>query len=77
MDHLTPIKAIREFCLECAGSRAEVKRCENEKCALFPYRLGKNPMRKGIGGLKSLPSWLRNPYSTMEIKRKNSGSPGS
>jgi len=72
----TPLKAIRGKCLECAGSRFEVGRCDNAECTLFIYRFGKNPMRKGIGGQKSLPSWLRNPYSTMEMKRKNHGSPG-
>jgi hypothetical protein len=71
---MTPIKAIRKFCLECTGSWVEVRKCENSKCSLFPYRFGKNPMRKGIGGLKSLPSWLRNPNSTMEMKKGNSGS---
>jgi hypothetical protein len=68
---LTPVKAIRAFCLECAGSRVEVRKCQNEKCFLFPYRFGKNPMRKGIGGLKSLPSWLRSPKSTLEMEKEN------
>jgi len=74
MGQMTPVKAIREFCLECAASRVEVRKCGIAKCPLFPYRLGKNPMRKGIGGQKSLPSWLRNPNSTMEKKEENSRS---
>jgi hypothetical protein len=37
---------------------------KNPGCALFAYRLGKSPARQGIGGLKTLPSWLRNPNST-------------
>ena len=68
---VTPIKAIRKFCLECAGSRGEVKKCGNLECSLFSYRFGKNPMRKGIGGLRSLPFWLRNPNSTLEIGPEN------
>jgi hypothetical protein len=68
---MTPIKAIKKFCLACAGSRAGVKRCQGAECSLFPYRLGKNPARQGIGGLKTLPSWLRNPNSTMEMKKEN------
>lgn len=41
-----PVKAIRQFCLECSGdSSAEVKRCTSEKCALYPFRFGKNPYR--------------------------------
>jgi len=34
-------QAIRAKCLDCCGgSRAEVKRCANEDCPLWPYRLG-------------------------------------
>lgn len=41
---LTPIKAIREKCLDCCcGSANEVKLCTVERCALYPYRFGKNP----------------------------------
>jgi hypothetical protein len=41
---LTPIKAIREKCLECScGSRQEVRFCPITRCALWPYRLGKRP----------------------------------
>lgn len=48
---LTPIKAIRHQCLECLGwSAYEIKRCTGKLCSLYPYRLGTNPERKGIGG---------------------------
>ena len=41
---LTPVKAIREKCLDCCcGSANEVKLCTIERCALWPYRFGKNP----------------------------------
>jgi hypothetical protein len=41
-----PVKAIREFCLECCGdSNAEVKRCASVRCPLHPFRFGKNPYR--------------------------------
>lgn len=41
-----PVKAIREFCLECCGdSPSGVKECNSVKCALHPFRLGKNPYR--------------------------------
>jgi len=47
---LTPIKAIRHQCLECLGwSAYEVKKCTGKFCSLYPYRLGTNPERKGIG----------------------------
>lgn len=41
----SPIKAIREKCLECSGSRNEVKACNVTGCALYAFRLGKNPYR--------------------------------
>lgn len=40
------LKAIRQKCLECSGgSHAEVADCLVRECALFPFRLGKNPWR--------------------------------
>lgn len=47
---LTPLKAIRRKCIDCSGFQpSEVRNCEIPECPLFPYRLGKNPNRKGIG----------------------------
>ena len=41
-----PVKAIREFCLDCCGdSTSMVKECTSVNCALHPFRLGKNPYR--------------------------------
>ena len=43
----SPLKAIREKCLDCCyGSSTEVKECTAERCPLFPYRFGKNPFRQ-------------------------------
>ena len=40
----TPIKSIREKCLDCtAGSRKEIRLCPVIQCALYPYRFGKRP----------------------------------
>lgn len=47
---LTPIRAIRAKCTECAGSPRAATRCEKEDCPLYPYRTGRNPARAGIGG---------------------------
>lgn len=47
-EHITnPVKAIRAFCLDCCGGNSyEVRECTaREKCALYPFRLGKNPFR--------------------------------
>ena len=44
MKLLTPIKAIRAYCIECSGGiTKEVKLCPAEKCPLDPYRMGKRP----------------------------------
>ena len=46
---LTPVGAIRAFCLECVGWQAqEVRECTDELCPLFPFRMGRNPSRQGI-----------------------------
>ena len=40
----SPIKAIREKCLECCcWQQGEVKMCPSTDCALYPFRFGKNP----------------------------------
>jgi len=44
-----PVKAIRAKCLDCCcGQQSEVKLCENERCALHPFRFGKNPYRAKV-----------------------------
>lgn len=41
-----PVKAIRLKCLDCCnGSHDEVRACAIEKCALWAFRLGRNPYR--------------------------------
>lgn len=43
----SPVKAIREFCLECSGgSSSEVKHCTAPNCPLYAFRFGKNPYIK-------------------------------
>lgn len=46
---MRPLKAIRVKCLECQGGRKAVRNCEVAECALFAFRFGRNPKRKGIG----------------------------
>lgn len=46
----SPLKAIREKCLDCSGWQPkEVRLCPHAECPLYPFRLGKNPNRKGVG----------------------------
>jgi hypothetical protein len=41
MTQLTPIKAIKDKCLDCcAGNSYEVNKCPCEDCPLFIYRFG-------------------------------------
>lgn len=50
---LSPLKAIRQKCLECMCDQpAEVRLCPCEDYPLYPYRMGHNPNRTGIGGFK-------------------------
>jgi len=43
---ITPLKAIKEKCLECcAGNKSKVRLCEIEDCALWSYRFGRGPKR--------------------------------
>ena len=47
----TPLRSIREKCLDCCcGSAREVKLCPSQECSLYPFRFGHNPARAGIGG---------------------------
>jgi hypothetical protein len=45
-----PMRSIRQKCIECCGGRLkEVRECPATSCPLHPYRMGRNPNRKGIG----------------------------
>lgn len=53
-EHMTPLQSIRLNCLQCMGGDArQVKSCDLDKganpCPLWPYRMGHNPARAGIG----------------------------
>ena len=42
----SPLKAIRQNCLECNGTAQEVKLCPCTDCPMYPFRFGTNPFRK-------------------------------
>lgn len=72
--HITPLKAIRVKCLDCCcGSSSEVKRCTVENCMLHPYRSGKNPNRKGIGGNGRLRTEKGNSASELPTNAQRGG----
>jgi len=37
---LTPIKAMRKFCIDCVETFQEVMLCTDPDCTLYPYRFG-------------------------------------
>ncbi len=56
---LSNVKRIKGHCLACVPEQnlRGVRACDgivtnhqSHKCSLYPYRLGKNPRRAGIGG---------------------------
>ena len=69
---MTPLKAIREKCLDCVCDAAvEVRRCVCTDCPLFPFRFGRNPNRAGIGGHNG--QFAGKPYSTNDFEREGAG----
>ena len=41
---LTPMKAIRQKCLDCCcGQFKEVRLCPCKECPIYPYRMGHRP----------------------------------
>jgi hypothetical protein len=53
MKRITPLKAIRKKCLDCmCGSAKEVRLCPSTDCPLYPFRMGHNSKRRGVGGKK-------------------------
>lgn len=48
---LTTLQAIRAKCLDCTCHQPkEIKWCPIKECDLWPFRMGKNPKRAGVGG---------------------------
>jgi hypothetical protein len=46
---LTPVQAHRAHCLRCtAGSTKRVRECPQKDCPSYPFRMGKNPNRRGV-----------------------------
>ncbi len=64
---LSPVKAIREHCIDCSGNELKaVRECQITECPLYAYRLGKNPHRQGILQSKAVP--FENAFSTNDFK---------
>lgn len=37
---VTPLKAIRTFCVHCSGNMVGVRTCDEKKCSLWRFRFG-------------------------------------
>jgi len=60
--NLTPLRAVRQHCLSCAGRPKDVRLCPAKDCSLFVFRMGTNPARAGIG-----PGWVAKVNPTSKI----------
>jgi hypothetical protein len=48
---LPPMQAFRAKCMDCTCNQPkEIKFCSITDCAIWPYRMGNNPKRAGVGG---------------------------
>jgi len=59
---MSPLKAIRKFCVECMGGSAQgVTACTSPKCNLFSFRSGHRPVKEGgkprKGNVDGLKKW--------------------
>ncbi len=45
---MQPLMAIREFCINCAGSGKLVRVCKTQDCHLFPLRFGSEPAESPV-----------------------------
>lgn len=65
---ISPLKAIRLKCLECScGSSNEVKLCPVTKCALYPFREGRDPYRAKV---ELTPEQLEQRRITLAVARE-------
>ena len=62
----TPIKAIREKCLDCSfWQPGEVRQCTAIDCPIYPYRMGTRPSEETLKTLKDY--FSKNPKPIKEI----------
>ena len=67
----SPVKAIRQKCSDCCtGSLAEIRRCTDETCPLWPFRMGRNIYHQSYAGPKEASLGLE--QNTHSSKKENS-----
>ncbi len=66
------VKTIRKFCLYCMGDIPSlVRECTTTDCNCYPYRMGKNPARAGMGSKDA--DWLRSINPTKDEVSRGKG----
>lgn len=66
-------KTIRRHCIECMGGQVSmVSGCTSPSCALFTYRLGKDPQKRAITDQEraTLAARLNGPKKIENIQKK-------
>ena len=68
---MTSIQAIKAFCCSggCCESAQQAKQCPDTKCELYPFRLGHNPNRDGLGFVSSKNARTRNTFEIITEKK--------
>ena len=65
-ERMPTLAAIRRRCLDCSGgSPSEARNCKHTTCDLWPFRLGRNPNRAGIGQSEEALAWARQGLKTL------------
>ena len=49
-----PLRAIRHYCLECAGTSNEVALCVSTRCPLYLFRFGHRPSPADVASVASV-----------------------
>lgn len=71
-NHLTPLKAIKNKCLDCcSGQKKEVKLCNIVNCHLWQYRLGKRPKPTSKELTQKTAGFTEQKSEKMEIGRRD------
>lgn len=74
---LNPIRAIRAKCMQCGNYQTkEIEKCPCEDCALWHFRLGKNPDRKPLSEERINALRERAKTSGFGARHGNTSSPG-
>jgi len=70
---LTPIKAIRQQCIECMGFMVkEVTDCTSTLCPLYPFRMGKTHSGR-TGGKNFLKSTVQSAGKPPKMNERHAG----